>query len=356
MTKPIKTAIIAAVYIGAILVWFLNPAGINAESQKFFKVDEEGGCIASRMADEDNGSEKSDKAIAVMPSDFRIGVDLMEGDIETILAKAAGENTADTDKSANNDTAAGDDEEGSDVGASSNDNDNTDSENETDSENTGNEAGNETVDSGNASNAGDNSEVSNEAEPIAVVDSRDYLVLINKEHPAGKDYAPDDLVMTKYYADRSYEGYRYMREVAAAAYNELVEGALADGYDIRLTSAYRSYRAQETLYNNYVAKDGQAAADRYSARPGKSEHQTGLSADVSAASVNWRLTQAFADTEEGKWLADNAHKYGFIIRFPNGKESITGYMYEPWHIRYVGKEHAQKIYEQQTTLEEYLGQ
>ena len=190
-----------------------------------------------------------------------------------------------------------------------------------------------------------------------VIDKNDeYLVLINKTHTVGSDYVPADLVVPKYYADRSYEGYRKMRQVAADAYDELVEGAKAAGYDIRLTSAYRSYYAQETLYNNYVAKDGQAAADRYSAKPGTSEHQSGLTADVSAASVNWRLTQDFGDTDEGKWLAAHAHEYGFIIRFPEGKEDITGYMYEPWHIRYVGKEHAKCIYEQQTTLEEYLGE
>ncbi len=208
---------------------------------------------------------------------------------------------------------------------------------------------------GEAQGAGEVS--ANDEGAAPVIDKNDeYLVLINRTHTVGSDYVPADLVVPKYYADRSYEGYRKMRQVAADAYDKLVEGAKAAGYDIRLTSAYRSYYAQETLYNNYVAKDGQAAADRYSARPGTSEHQSGLTADVSAASVNWRLTQDFANTNEGKWLAEHAHEYGFIIRFPEGKEDITGYMYEPWHIRYVGLEHAKVIYEQQTTLEEYLGE
>jgi D-alanyl-D-alanine carboxypeptidase len=121
-----------------------------------------------------------------------------------------------------------------------------------------------------------------------------------------------------------------------------------------MTTAYRSYEFQSMLYNNYVAQDGQAAADRYSAKPGHSEHQTGLAVDVSCASVNFELRVAFADTKEGKWLSENAHLFGFIIRFPEGKEEITGYQYEPWHLRYVGLVAAEYIYVHELTLEEYL--
>ncbi len=103
-----------------------------------------------------------------------------------------------------------------------------------------------------------------------------------------------------------------------------------------------------------MEKHGEAEANTFSARPGQSEHQTGLCTDVSSPSVNYQLTTDYADTEEGRWLAEHCHEYGFIIRFPLGKEEITGYQYEPWHIRYVGTEAAAYIHQEQITLEEYL--
>ena len=135
---------------------------------------------------------------------------------------------------------------------------------------------------------------------------------------------------------------------ANAALKELQQGASNAGYSIPLLSGFRSYSRQQTLYNNYVARDGQALADTYSAKPGHSEHQSGLAFDVG------KLDNNYGETAAGIWLKENAHHYGFIIRYLKGKESITGYQYEPWHIRYVGKEHAKKIYEQNITLEEYL--
>ncbi len=134
-----------------------------------------------------------------------------------------------------------------------------------------------------------------------------------------------------------------------AAYNEMIADAYADGITLWVCSGYRSYSYQSKLYNNYVYTDGKAAADTYSARPGHSEHQTGLAADINSAD------ESFAGTPEAKWLAANCWKYGFIIRYPKGKESITGYIYEPWHIRYLGKENAKLVYESGLTLEEYLG-
>ena len=181
-----------------------------------------------------------------------------------------------------------------------------------------------------------------------------YLILVNKTHGLDRDYKPDDLSDIKYYAaDRGAEG-RFMRAAAADAFNSLAEEADGQGMEIVVTTAYRSYGFQATLYNNYVANDGQAAADRYSAKPGYSEHQTGLAADVSSASVNYRLTRDFADTEEGRWLSGNAHLFGFIIRYPDGKEDITGYLYEPWHLRYVGTKAAEYIHSHEITLEEYI--
>ena len=136
---------------------------------------------------------------------------------------------------------------------------------------------------------------------------------------------------------------------ALAALRELQKGASNAGYSIPLLSGFRSHQKQIELYNRYVARDGKDAADTYSARPGHSEHETGLTFDIGAVDDN------YGETAPGKWLANHAHEYGFIIRYPEGKEDITKYQYEPWHVRYVGKEHAKKIYENQLTLEEYLG-
>ena len=137
-------------------------------------------------------------------------------------------------------------------------------------------------------------------------------------------------------------------QTASTALKQLQQAASTAGHNIPLISGFRSYSRQQTLYNNYVARDGQALADTYSARPGHSEHQTGLAFDVG------KLDDNYGSTPAGIWLKENCHKYGFIIRYPKGKESITGYQYEPWHIRYVGVEHATKIMNQNITLEEYL--
>lgn len=143
--------------------------------------------------------------------------------------------------------------------------------------------------------------------------------------------------------------------LAQKGVNDMVAAAKAQGVYLSVLSAFRSYSYQSTLYNNYVKRDGQAAADRYSARPGHSEHQTGLAFDFGGTNQNHNFKSTFADTKEGKWLAANAHNYGFILRYPKGKESITGYMFEPWHFRYVGSGESPKIKASGKTLEEYLG-
>lgn len=181
-----------------------------------------------------------------------------------------------------------------------------------------------------------------------------YLILVNKTHGLEKGYKPADLTAVKYYAaDRRAEG-RLMRAAAAEAFDSMAEMAKEQGLELVVTTAYRSYDFQAELYEYYVAQDGQAAADRYSAKPGYSEHQTGLAADISSASVGYKLTESFADTEEGKWLAENARLFGFIMRYPEGLEETTGYQYEPWHIRYVGCAAADYIYSHDIALEEYL--
>lgn len=183
-----------------------------------------------------------------------------------------------------------------------------------------------------------------------------FLILINKQSPVDESYKPDDLTPIRYFAKDRGESGRYMRKEAADSFHKLVEAAAEEGLKIVMTTAYRSYGFQKTLWNNYVANEGEAAASRFSARPGQSEHQSGLAVDVSSPSVDYALTDRFGKTKEGIWIAENAHNFGFIIRFPEGKEDVTGYLYEPWHIRYVGEPIAVEIYTKSLTLEEYLMQ
>ena len=143
---------------------------------------------------------------------------------------------------------------------------------------------------------------------------------------------------------------RKVRYEAANAFRELCDDITEAGLELKLISAYRSYATQEFLYNNYVEKDGVEKADLYSARPGHSEHQLGLALDFTSGKGN---LQGFQYSEEFQWLEDNHYKYGFILRYPKGKEYITGYQYEPWHYRYVGLEIAEFIYNNDLTYDEY---
>jgi len=138
-------------------------------------------------------------------------------------------------------------------------------------------------------------------------------------------------------------------QTALNAYYVMRDAALQEGFDIKILSSFRSYETQKGLYQRYVNTYGQAAADRFSAQPGKSEHQTGLAFDL-----GW-IDDTYGETAEGKWLASNCYKYGFIIRYPQDKEEITGYMYEPWHVRYLGNPLATEVYNSGLCLEEYLG-
>lgn len=137
---------------------------------------------------------------------------------------------------------------------------------------------------------------------------------------------------------------------AAIALKKLQDSASANGYNIPLLSGFRSYSRQRTIYNNYVQIDGQALADTYSARPGHSEHQTGLAFDILTLNAT---TENFEKTKEFEWLKDNSYKYGFIMRYPKDKEYLTGYEYEPWHYRYVGIDAAKQIKNENITFDEY---
>lgn len=166
----------------------------------------------------------------------------------------------------------------------------------------------------------------------------DGVLIANKQYPLPETYEPGESVE------------------ARAAFEELAAEALLSGFHLTAFSTYRSYEYQVGLYNRYFERDGMEEADRYSARPGYSEHQTGLAFDIGEAGndKDW-ASERFGDSEAAKWLAKNAHRYGFILRYPEGKEEVTGYMYESWHFRYVGEGIAEDIYRDDLTLEEFLG-
>ncbi|WP_017793348.1 M15 family metallopeptidase [Leucobacter salsicius] len=187
----------------------------------------------------------------------------------------------------------------------------------------------------------------------SIDDPMSIWVVGNKLRPLNPvEFEPSDLVPTEGVAN---DNGQPLREVAARATEQLVAGALDAGFDVRVISAYRPYALQVQLYESYIARDGQAAADTYSARPGHSEHQTGLTVDFDDYGACY-LASCFGETPAGQWLAENAAAYGFIERYPADKESVTGFMPEPWHFRYVGPELAAEMRATGvTTLEEFFG-
>ncbi|MFC5469545.1 D-alanyl-D-alanine carboxypeptidase family protein [Cohnella suwonensis] len=188
-----------------------------------------------------------------------------------------------------------------------------------------------------------------------VTNATSLFVLANKKRNLPSDYVPPDLVVPD--VPFSFSGdspKKKMRKAAADALESLFQAAKDDDIELKAVSGYRSYATQKALFAANAKKKGEEVANKTSARPGQSEHQTGLAMDISSASVGYALEETFADTKEGKWLASHAANHGFIIRFLKGKEKITGYSYEPWHVRYVGQEVAKAVVKQKVTLEEYL--
>ncbi len=191
----------------------------------------------------------------------------------------------------------------------------------------------------------------------STTDPASLWVVVNKLHPLNpQTYNPDDLVLPNVSLRIPGAAQMKMRKEAATALEQMFQDAKSAGFNLQITTAHRGYSYQKTLYDGYVAEQGKSVADTQSARPGYSEHQSGWAADIRPESGKCYLEACFGDMEEGKWLAQNAYSYGFILRYPQGKTDVTGYTYEPWHFRYVGKELAAEMKKQNIlTLEEFFG-
>ncbi|MCL9660804.1 D-alanyl-D-alanine carboxypeptidase family protein [Paenibacillus hunanensis] len=199
------------------------------------------------------------------------------------------------------------------------------------------------------------STISEKGGKMVVNDPESITVIVNKKRSLPDGYIPPDLVVPN--VAFSYSGVlekSHMRKEAAAALEQLFAASKKDGLDLRAVSGYRSYKRQVAIYKNNVATKGQEYTDRVSARPGTSEHQTGLAIDVSGPGIGYGLEQSFGATKEGKWLKEHAPEYGFVIRYTENGESSTGYTWEPWHIRYIGKALAEDVTSKGMTLEQYF--
>ncbi|APH04729.1 M15 family metallopeptidase [Bacillus weihaiensis] len=204
------------------------------------------------------------------------------------------------------------------------------------------------------------SEYFNRVQPVdnlnIIENPTNVLAMVNKDYSLPSTYKPEDLVIPNVefsFGEAEVEK-RYLREEAAHALEELFSLAKKDQIELFAVSGYRSYSRQQGIFNSEKEAKGEVEAMQAVALAGQSEHQTGLAMDVTSRSVNLEITEEFGQTEEGMWVEENAHLAGFIVRYPKGKEEITGYQYEPWHLRYVGKEKATTMFEHQLTLEEYF--
>ena len=182
------------------------------------------------------------------------------------------------------------------------------------------------------------------------------LALVNKQYSLPEGYTPKDLRRPNIpfsFGNQSVDK-SFLRKDAAHYLEKMFAEASNRGIELLGVSGFRSYQRQIELYDAEVERVGEEQAVQVVATPGSSEHQTGLAMDISSHSANLSLSETFGETKEGKWLANNAYRFGFILRYPKGKETLTGYQYEPWHFRFVGEKAAAIIYEKKLTLEEYF--
>ncbi|WP_315076734.1 M15 family metallopeptidase [uncultured Clostridium sp.] len=177
------------------------------------------------------------------------------------------------------------------------------------------------------------------------------IILVNREYGLNKEYKPENLTIPNIpFVDDVSNEEKHVAGIIVEPLEELVNTAQEEGITLLGNSAYRSYKSQKNIYNNRVKTVGKESADAYVAKPGFSEHQTGVCIDITNEDKYF-----VKGTKEADWLAENCYRFGFVIRYPYGKRNITGIEYEPWHIRYVGKKAAKYIYDNKITLEEYLG-
>ncbi len=180
------------------------------------------------------------------------------------------------------------------------------------------------------------------------------FVLVNRNSILAPDYIPENLTVPKVkFIPKASPSVKQMSETASAALEKLFYAAAKSKIYLLSVSGYRDYYYQESLYNSKVSTDGKTQADKYVAQPGTSEHQTGLAMDIVSTEYN-KLDEGFVKTRAYKWLIENCSKYGFILRYPEGKQAVTGYSFEPWHFRYVGISAAEDIMKNSITLEEYI--
>jgi LAS superfamily LD-carboxypeptidase LdcB len=193
------------------------------------------------------------------------------------------------------------------------------------------------------------------AELISDEEALSYLAIVNRCFRVSSEFSPDDLSAVEVKSMRTQDGnYHLLRETAARAAEKLFQAASDEGLTLIARSGYRSYDLQTFFHTNVINELGVEEGRRISAVPGHSEHQLGLALDVSSQTIDGALEEAFSGTPEGMWLGENAYRFGFIIRYPNNREADTGYVYEPWHIRYVGVEAATVMFNSGQILEEFV--
>ncbi len=177
--------------------------------------------------------------------------------------------------------------------------------------------------------------------------------VVSKDFPlTDQHYTPADLVLVTFPNPAKSREENTLRNVAQKAANDFLGAGKVVGHDMMVASGFRSYELQQTYFSNYVRSYGEAAANQFSARPGQSEHQTGLAFDIATTDRKCYLEECFSDTPAGAWAATHAHEYGLILRYPKGKETTTKYTFEPWHFRYVGVEFATALHTTGLTLDE----
>lgn len=184
-------------------------------------------------------------------------------------------------------------------------------------------------------------------------DNGDKLILVNKQYAITSDFYPTDMVAVD--GSLSTNQGLYFKRDAYDAYLKMLSDANEEGIDFLICSTYRSYDTQYSIYHYHIDNYGLDYTNTVSAYPGRSEHHTGWAVDITSPAMGYDLLESFIDYPEGQWINDHCHEYGFIIRYPKDKTHITGYSYEPWHLRYVGVDVATEIMSKGITLEEYLG-